>query len=120
MPLVSALTHFTPFHLNHLPPPLPPPNPFFWIPESCKYTAPHPTNGFNCALDDTCPGCGHCRGWGCFFNYHGPTYYNKQLVNGRTVIPGLLYAQTLADAAMNPKAYGVCANAGASNDFGCA
>ncbi|CAI7866367.1 unnamed protein product, partial [Closterium sp. NIES-54] len=48
---------------------------------TCRFTAPHPRNGFNCAADPTCPGCPRCRGWRCFRNMHLPTYGSP---NGQT------------------------------------
>ncbi|CAI5504856.1 unnamed protein product [Closterium sp. Naga37s-1] len=75
----------------------------FW---TCRFTAPHPKNGFNCKADATCPGCPYCRGWRCFRNMHLPTYGSP---NGQT------YVNSLMAAAQRPKEYGVCRYAGSPN-----
>ncbi|CAI7784527.1 unnamed protein product [Closterium sp. NIES-53] len=84
--------------------------------KTCRFTQPDPVYGFNCTEDATCPGCPYCRAQQCFFNRHWPTYRNPQ-ADG--TIPGQMYWQRIIDAAINPKRYGVCMNAGTPNDQGC-
>ncbi|CAI5485101.1 unnamed protein product [Closterium sp. Yama58-4] len=75
----------------------------FW---TCRFTAPHPRKGFNCAADPTCPGCPRCRGWRCFRNMHLPTYGSPN---------ANVYVSSLMLAAAYPKEYGVCMRAGTPN-----